>query len=100
MTEINIPFNEWSINRIKQGIKTATTRTKKYGKQGDIFTVGSEKYIISGYLKTSLGIVIGYLYREEGAASPTEFIAVWNSIYPKKNFDPEQTVWIHFFQKK
>lgn len=100
MAEINIPYNTWSKNKIYQNIKTATTRTKKYGKKGDVFIVDSVKYIITDYLKTKLEIVSSDFFREEGAGSPEEFIEVWNSMHPVKKFDPQQTVWIHFFEEQ
>ena len=37
MTEIKIPFNAWSKEKIRLEKKYATTRTKKYGDAGDYF---------------------------------------------------------------
>lgn len=36
---IEIPMNEWSVTRLESGIKTATTRTERYGSPGDLFTI-------------------------------------------------------------
>ena len=37
--KINIPFNRWSMERLYDGRKCATSRNKKYGVVGDWFEV-------------------------------------------------------------
>lgn len=99
MNDIEIPFNEWSKTRIQAGVKTCTTRTKRCGKTHDVFELGGERYKITGYLETTLGIVARDFYEEEGAKNSDEFVELWNTIHPVKKYNPTQKVWLHFFEK-
>jgi len=108
MTEIEIPFNEWSKGRLWR--KRCTSRNKKYGEVGDTFTSYDESYIstdskplikyqITHIEKVSLGFVAEHLYELEGAETPEEFIKVWEGVHPVIGFVPEQKVWIHMFKE-
>ena len=100
MNEITIPFNAWSIERLNAGRKCATSRNKVYGRVGDVFKPDNGKsYKIEYIISLALGVVRDYLYLIEGANSPEEFEEVWTSIHPKKGFDKEQLVWVHFFKE-
>lgn len=79
-----IPFNKWSLERIRQGKKICTSRSKKWKDR--------RVYLI---LKLPLWIVRDYLWEEEGAYSPEEFEKVWRSIYRGK-FDENKIVFVHF----
>jgi hypothetical protein len=80
-----IPFNKWSLERIKLGRKICTSRTKKWNDK--------RVYLI---LKLPLWIVRKYLYKEEGADSPEEFEKVWRSIHRKRFLDWDKEVFVHF----
>lgn len=101
---IKIPFNDWSKERLARGVKTATTRTKRYGKVGDTFSVifddGSWRiYEITKVKRTDLQTVMRYHYKPEGCETTNEFHKVWNTIHPHRLFDPDQTVWYHKFKE-
>ena len=83
MTE-KIPFNKWSKERIEQGRKICTSRTRKW-KDDRVYLI----------IQLPLGIVKEWLYREEGANSPEEFEKVWRSIF-RGNFNSERIVFVHF----
>ena len=82
MSEIKIPFNDWSKERLF--MKRCTSRTKKYGEVGDTFTVNvkgfigdnDKKFRITHIERVSLGFVADKLYKLEGASSTREFIKV------------------------
>lgn len=101
MSEIKIPFNEWSKSRMC--IKECTSRNKKYGEIGDTFSVRIDsmdyKYQITCIEKLTLKFVARYLYLLEGASSPSEFIKVWEDIHPVIGFVPTQKVWVHVFKE-
>lgn len=79
-----IPFNAWSKERIKQGRKFCTSRTRVYGDK-------RVKYVFGMKLKD----VRDFLWQTEGADSPEEFEKVWRSLFRGK-FDPDRMVWVHF----
>ena len=37
--KVFIPFGQWSKDKLTKGIKTATSRSKVYGKPGDTFSL-------------------------------------------------------------
>jgi len=78
--QITIPFNDWSMKRLRGYRKRATSRNKRYGNVG-------------------LAFVRDHFYHEEGCDSEDEFIAIWNEIHPRKKFDDEHKVWLHLFKE-
>ncbi len=100
MTEIKIPFNDWSLERLQYDNKTATTRNKKYGKPGDVFYVmNTIKFELDEVIQKTLHDVAYYHFREEGARDPHEFIDVWKELHPKKGFVHNQKVYFHTFRR-
>jgi len=107
MSEIKIPFNEWSKTRLL--FKRCTSRNRKYGEVGDTFVCNYEsiitgderiiKYQITHIEKVTLGFVAEHLYKLEGASLPEEFIKVWEDIHPVIGFVPTQKVWVHVFKE-
>jgi len=97
MSEIKIPFNKWSKERLETGMKYATSRNRKYGNEGDTFVVDGWVYLITHIIHIPLRFVAEVLYEFEGAESIEEFIEVWKSIHPKKGYIPEQMVYYHHF---
>ena len=107
MSEIKIPFNEWSTSRLWR--KRCTSRNKKHGEVGDTFVASHNsvtedsiqvvEYQITHIEKISLGFVAKYLYELEGADSPEGFMKVWEDIHPVIGFVPEQKVWVHVFKE-
>jgi len=102
MKKIKIPFNDWSMIKLKHSNKECTSRTKKYGNEGDIFTTDFENfritYRITHILKLPLWIVRDFLYKAEGAESPHIFENVWNEIHPIRRYQPNDMVFVHFFE--
>ena len=98
MSNTVIPFNEWSKTRIKEGRKICTSRNKRYPNDPRLIKINGKPLILA----LPLGTVKWCLWKEEGDDSPEEFEEVWNSIHPKRKFDPSQIVHVHFgdFQKE
>jgi hypothetical protein len=97
MTEIEIPFNDWSRDRLRSNDKTATTRTERYGDPGDVFEVDDELFLLTHVTQLPLGIVANHFSHEEGASSFGEFIEVWESIHPQRGYEPDRQVHLHLF---
>lgn len=96
---IEIPFNQWSRDRINNQTKKATSRNKKYGKVGDNFIVDDWRYELEMIIKVPLWFVAENLYRTEGCESSAEFQNIWADIHPRKGFRPFDEVWYHHFKE-
>ena len=97
-TVIEIPFNEWSRERLRRGVKRATARRKRYGDPGDMFRAVGRWWILTEVRRVTLREVRDRWWKAEGCDSPEEFEKVWRSIHPRRGFVPNQKVWIHFFE--
>ncbi len=84
MKNENIPFNSWSMERIKQGRKICTSRTRIWNDE--------RVYLV---LQLPLSVVRDYLWREEGADNPEEFERIWRKIF-RGRFEPQKLVYVHF----
>jgi hypothetical protein len=104
MTEIQIPFNDWSKARLNANRKKATTRNKRYGNIGDTFTVELfggklKKYELTHVERVTLGFVRDHFYWQEGCHVEDMFVDIWNEIHPRKKFDDNHKVWLHYFRE-
>lgn len=97
--EVNLPFNDRFRDQMLKGLKTMTSRTKRYGETGNTFAAFGATFLIRVTTQFTLGEIARYFYRNEGFSSPEEFIAFWNEIHPRKGYDPEQKVYVHDFSK-
>ena len=98
MSVIEIPFNDWSTERLLSGNKTATSRNKKYGRKGDVFHVQDVSFEIDSIEYLKLVTVAFTHYKEEGATGSQEFINVWTELHPKVGFVPSHKVYFHKFR--
>jgi len=103
MSQIDIPFNEWSIEKLTAGIKRATTRTKKYGEPGDIFPVKLNNGLTATYqldfvVQLPLWFIARYLHKTEGADIQKEFEDVWHGIHSRKKWTGHELLWYHYFK--
>jgi len=96
---IDIPFNEWSEKRLREGRKTATTRTKRYGDPGDRFRAAGANYELTHVVKVPLGIVAEQFYDVEGARTTAAFVEVWEDIHYRRGFERDWEVWLHLFRE-
>lgn len=96
--KIEIPFNDWSKKRLRQG-KIATSRNNRYGNPGDTFTVDDRNYKLVLVRKLPLWFIRDCLWGCEGALSPHEFVHVWCEIHKQKGWKDNQEVWFHMFDR-
>jgi hypothetical protein len=97
--EIEIPFNDWSKERLNLMVKRATSRNKKYGNVGDTFKVGDSKYQIELIVKLPLWFIQEELYESEGCFHNMEFEDIWVQIHPRAGWTPNKEVWYHKFKE-
>ncbi len=98
--QITIPFQSHWLHKMLVGLKTCTSRTKKYGNTGDTFEQFGTTFRILSVDRYILKHVADILYMEEGCDKPEEFRKIWMKLHPGKGFVPTQTVWVHFFRKE
>lgn len=94
---MHVPFKSGYAALIEQGRKTATTRTRRYGIPGQAVTSTAGDLLLVAVVKMPLRLVRDYWYEAEGFETPSEFVAAWKSVHPRKQFDPKQLVWLHVF---
>ena len=100
MSEVLIPFMpEWK-EKMLNGIKTCTSRTKKYGSIGDYFKQFGAIFEITNIIKLPLSYIADILYIKEGCDSPEEFKKIWIKLHPRKGWVPNQEVFAHLFRKE
>lgn len=92
-----LPFRDDMAALIREGRKTATTRTKKYGEVGDVLATKAGPVRLTRVIGIQLREVARHFYLEEGFDSPSGFRAAWTEIHPRAGFRPEDRVYVHFF---
>jgi hypothetical protein len=96
---VDIPFNDWSEERLQEGRKTATTRTKRYGDPGDRFRAAGHVYELTHVVTVPLGIVAEQFHDLEGARTTAAFVEVWEDIHYRRGFERDWEVWLHLFRE-
>ncbi len=93
-----IPFLPRFHDPIRKGEKTMTSRTREYGKPGEVLEIVDGLYIqLIDVRWVMLGDVARGLFTQEGCSSPQEFIKIWEEIHPVGGFDPKMLVAVHEF---
>ena len=93
-----LPFQAEFEEAIRSGRKTMTTRTRRYGKVGDILDTPFGAVRLLDVRRVCLGAVRVHWYWDEGFDGPYRFEAAWARLHPRKGFDPDQRVWLHEFE--
>lgn len=96
---ITIPFLPEFETRLLSGQKTATSRTRKYGNGGDLFSAFGHTFQLTKVDKVYLGDVCATFYRQEGFNCQNEFIDIWNKIHPRKKYRFDTPIWLHQFKR-
>jgi len=97
--EISIPFREDFKDKMLDGTKCKTTRSKKYGESGDIFKIFGATFQLVDVEKKPLGRIFLWDYEDEGFETMAEFIQVWKEIHPKAEIDIEKKFYLHSFKR-
>jgi hypothetical protein len=96
---VSIPFKTYWKSKLLAGLKTCTTRTAKYGKPGDTFSIFGGEFEIIDVVRVKLSTVKSDFYNKEGCLTPLVFEAAWCSVHPAAQFKPDLKVYLHFFRR-
>ena len=99
MEIVSFPFKEQFRELMLADIKIVTSRTKRYGNEGDTFTAFGQKFILTAVGKRSICTVANDLCAHEGFDSPKAFWDCWKQIHPRKEWTASDEVWVHFFKR-
>lgn len=94
-----LPFLPMFHPYLRNGTKTATTRSKKYGEPGEIVESPIGPLRILSVERKTLRDVRDNWWREEGVANPSQFEKVWADIHPGTGFRPNDMKWFHLFER-
>ena len=97
MTQVSIPFLSEFRDPMRSGAKTATSRTRRYGKVGDTFHIFGWEFEIYRVEKIKLSDVAALYWRQEGVNRPGDFMEVWLKLH--KVWNPNLEVYLHRFKK-
>jgi len=95
--EVRIPFKEQFKEPMLSGQKIATTRTRAYGKPGDVFEAFGARFEIIAVVPSIALWVGNFLYLEEGFDQPGDFHKLWDKMHPR--LKREALVFVHIFRK-
>jgi hypothetical protein len=103
------PFSDDMAIAALKGVKTKTSRNKRYGAVGDTFTIEPpssclddlswKMFILTDISEHRLEEVAEFFFKDEGFATPQAFKSLWKQLHPAKGYRPDQMVWVHTFQE-
>jgi len=99
MKQIIIPFQARFREAMLEDRKTCTSRTRRMGNYGDYFLAFGKAFEMKLVIPFPIGFVARTLWKQEGCESPVDFRLVWKALHPRKRYDPEQKVWVHWFRR-
>jgi len=94
---VRIPFRPFFRDTMLSGVKICTSRPYPMAQAGDHFYAFGKTFEVVAVHTELLGYIANNLWKEEGVASPAEFVAVWNSIHYFKGYRPNWLVYLHWF---
>ncbi len=100
MARIDLPFQPRWRPAVLSGEKTTTVRTRRFGAEGDSFTVEGIAFRLTLVEAMPLAKARDLVWREEGMRSPEEFEAVWAENHPTRGFRGADSVWVHRFVRE
>lgn len=100
---LRLPFMPQMVAAILAGTKTCTSRTRRYGRAGDVLESDAGPLRLTKVWRGDVASVAARRYVEEGFSSPDDFLAVWREIHPKaraQGYSPHfDRVWVHEFER-
>lgn len=99
MSLVNVPFQDRWKEKMLEGAKTCTSRTRRYGKMGDNFWEYEREFVIVRVERMTLLEVARDYWQMEGCDSPAGFEAAWIELHRRAGWRPTQLVWVHHFSR-
>ncbi|EPD51410.1 ASCH domain-containing protein [Paenisporosarcina sp. FSL H8-0542] len=88
---------ESDIEKVLQGVKTATRRNGRYADIGEIMELNGQSFIINNVYIQALGDLNEEHARQEGFQSVEDYKQSILSYHPGMPWLPTMTVWVHEF---
>lgn len=88
------------IDNVIKGNKVSERRNDRYADAGDEIQLNKETFIVSDVYPQKLKDVSEKNAKDEGYPGLEEYKDAITNIHHEAVWDPEQTVWAHYFQKK
>lgn len=98
MVKVQIPFKSRFEEPMLKGVKTWTSRTRRYGKPGDTFEAFNNEFEILKIERRPLEDVADH-WAEEGCINKLDFIELWIRLHARKGFLATQRVYVHIFRR-
>lgn len=97
---VYLPFKPRFHDRIRQGIKTHTLRSRKYGNPGDVVNSPVGPLRIVAVIRATPRLVRDTMWKVEGCDSPDDFQSVWEEIHGRGSWAEtmEQPYYLHRFE--
>jgi hypothetical protein len=95
--KVKIPFMPRFASRMIGGIKTWTSRTRKYGNPGDTFEAFDHEFEIVKVERRTLGDILDH-WREEGCDSRKDAVETWKMLHSKRG-DLQERLYVHVFRR-
>jgi hypothetical protein len=93
-----LPFRDDMTAAIREGRKWMTSRTKRYGDDGDFVDSPAGPLFLIHVGRRPLSEVAQDFYKAEGFESPEAFEQAWTELHPRRGFQPDDLVWVHTFR--
>ena len=100
MQKVEIPFQPEFEEAMLLGRKTMTSRTKRYGYEGDYFEAFGRVFVLTAVYKIPLARVAYHHYSQEGFESPEGFIDIWRKLHRRVGYNPDRIVFCHEFKNQ
>lgn len=88
---------EEDVQKVLDGIKTATRRNGRYADIGEIMELKGKKFVVNNVYSQSLGELTDEHARQEGFDSLEDYKNSILSFHPGMPWLPQMRVWVHEF---
>lgn len=95
---IVMPFYERFRKPLANGVKTWSTRSRKYVDVGELFSGFDMVFQCDAVLQLTFKTVLQH-WREEGFNSKQDFIETWAKIHPRVSADLYRVYYVHIFHR-
>lgn len=93
------PFLDLFKGNLQAGVKTATSRTERWGSPGDRFTAFDMEFELTHVVRLPLGTVANWFHGPEACATAETFVETWELCHQGTKFPAERLVYLHLFRR-
>ena len=92
-----IEFANGEVDKIVAGVKTATSRTHRYGRVGDLLRIAGGYVRLTSVTDEALSDAADAHFAAEGFATREALVKEWVRLHPRSGFVAYQRVYHHVF---